>query len=99
MPTMTATPDEVDHSSTAARSRLDDAVREYVASAMVDGRVPDGRITVGWVIGIGLTGLCGEGEEEDGLVWENAPAMNAYLARGIADTVAEAYAARTAPGE
>ncbi len=83
---------EVDHSHTAARARLDDAVRAYLESAVLDGRAPEGRIVVGWMMGVAVTGLDDDGDEVDGMFREHAPAMNGYLLRGLAETTAELYA-------
>ena len=75
----------------ARREKLDQAVRDYIQDGVETGDFSPGGIVVGWVMGIAISRVTDEGEFDNHLV-ESNPGINNFMARGLADATAEAFA-------
>ena len=80
----------------ARKMKLDDAFQEYVRDLINSGDMEPGML-IGWVAGMAFTHFGEDGEDRDGIMTEDAPNMNVFLARGLVDATAERFG-QTASG-
>ena len=75
------------------RAKLDEAVREYMRDGVESGDFSPG-IVSGWVLGVCHSVVNERGEFDNHLV-ESNPGINNYMARGLADATAKAFASQS----
>lgn len=74
----------------ARQAKLDAVVDDYIRDMINHGDMPAG-IVGGWVCGISVVHFSPDGTDSDGLLVENQPNLNTFLARGVADATAERF--------
>ena len=74
----------------ARKAKLDEAFQEYIRDMLKNGDIEPG-ILVAWVAGMQITHFGEDGEDRDGMIAEDKPGMNVFLARGVADATAERF--------
>ena len=74
----------------ARKAKLDEAFEEYIRD-MVNAGDMDPGVLVGWTAGLMVTHFEEDGKDRDGLLVEDKPNMNVFLARGVADATAERF--------
>lgn len=75
----------------ARKAKLDAAFEEYVQDMMSTGDAPSGGVLVGWIAGLQIMHFGEDGVDSDGILTEEKPNMNTFLARGVADATAERF--------
>lgn len=87
---MSDEPADVKARRLARKAKLDAAFDEYMQDMMSSGDAPSG-VLVGWIAGLQVMHFGEDGTDSDGILIEEKPNMNTFLARGVADATAERF--------